>query len=65
MYRQITRTLPQQLQGGFHSNMRKGKAQILALNEKEKSKIYTRLNDYEKELFNKVTDYCYSTGAWK
>ncbi len=65
MYRQITRTRPNKMESNFHRNMRKGKAQILALNDNEKEKIYTRLNDYEKELFNKVTDYCYSTGAWK
>ena len=63
MYRQITRTRPNKMESNFHRNMRKGKAQILALNEKEKSKIYTSLNVYDRQLFDRISNYCYSTGA--
>ena len=58
------RARPFQMESSFHGNMRKGKAIILSLRESEKTKLYNVLNVYEKELFSRVENYCYSTGEY-
>ena len=59
-HKPVTVLKPSTMYTNRNDVMKKGKALILALPERERERIYNKLDGYDKEMFNHVANFCYA-----